>query len=248
MGLFSKRKRKGRLKGAIKGGIKGFVVGGWAGAAVGAAGGARAGRGEYEASQAQKKQDIANVGMARDTVGAQFESSAQNREGIEKSFTSDVSSARARFAASGADLESASWERVYGNLVMERDTALKEADAADDTFRGSESYKLFREDYEQAVGNLTGGSRSGTQIYSKEQQGQLRSGDSGSSIYKEYTGMLTPSMEEYQRGQFGTDDEKAAYQTMMSDRITSANKWYDTQLAANEFASKNKNKFSFGGS
>jgi hypothetical protein len=242
-----KEQRKGILGGAVKGGIKGFMTGGFTGAAVGAAVGGKRGREEYKAKKAGREQEYANIGMARETVGSQFAASAQSREDVAKTFSSDVSSARARFAASGADLSSGSWDQQYGQLVLERENKLKELEASDESFRGSESYQLFKSDYEMAASNLTGASKAGTQILSKEQQGMLRTGDSGNKAYSEYTAMIAPSIGEYERGTFGTASEMAAYQTQLTERITAANSWYDTQMAANQYVDKNKNQFALGG-
>lgn len=247
MALFSGKRGKGRIKGAIKGGVKGYMTGGFAGMAVGAGVGMKRGHEEYKVGVAQDEQDKANTAMARDNVESQYTSSVSSREGIEKSFSSDVSSARAKFAASGGDLDSSSWDRVYGDLVIDRDSALKSQAASDDTFRSTESYKMFQQDFESSSANLSGKSARNSGLITKEQQGMLKK-SSGSSLDTEYAGMVGPSMEEYERGQFGTDEEKASYSTMMTDRISSANKWYDTQSAANQFADKNKNQFSFGGS
>lgn len=265
MGLFSNETSSGTLSGAMAGAQVAGPIGAVVGGVIGFFGGSRA---RKKRRKAEKQQRMSSMRSVRDTVGEQVAHIRKQKTDLGKAFDRDVSSAKAKFAASGASLGSGSWDAVYGSLVKERDTEMSAIAESEAAFRESETYKMYQENLTDAQGikvtqlgkrgssqnqaryQISGITGAGEDLYTKEQRAMLRqytgSGGPG-DLFKEYAAKVGPSMEDYEKYAFGSAEDKTAFSQLMTDRINEANKWYDTQLAASQVTKANENKFNYTG-
>ncbi len=169
----------------------------------------------------------------------------KGRERAEEKYESGFATGQARLAASGATLEGSTWENLQGELLRERTESLSTLDREQEEFRGSESYKVILKEYEtiSRSGSATG--ITGESIFTEDQQKLIapdtrkyaREREHRGEVlgdhtdYNTYNKMIMPSIEEWELGRFGSEEQKAGYQSMLDTRISEANEWYDTKKA-----------------
>ncbi len=205
--------------------------------------------------------------LAEQTAGAYtlgestFGSIARSRETTETTYLRNMSSGRARMAASGSVLEGSTWESIKGEALRKRTEGRKGADVREAEFRGTENYKLLKADYER----MTGGGKAGKGMFGaissmvsgltgKGASGEDLYGGQGGSVqkffrkdhmqtYAEYRQKIKPTLKEWEQGRFGTREQKAEYKTMMGSRVKEANKWYSQNRIRARMARKIQNRF-----
>ncbi len=244
--------------GLLSGAAAGFSVGGPIGMAVGGIIGALSGRSAKRRRRREERRIlVANTKQAY-TIGAQHvETDRNNRAQVSDNYTRDVGKARALFAAGGAKTEGRSWDAVMGSIAANRAEVLESLDTDMAAYKKSTAYEFIKKDFESMRGK-TGKSASdvgtlGTSFYTKEQSSVLRdtsyhvgqTATKGSdatrtdyaqkALHDAYITSITPSFGEYETSRFGSVEDKVAFETMMTDRITEANTVYDRDLAVNQF-------------
>ena len=195
----------------------------------------------------------------------------QGREQVGETYQRELASGRARFGASGASLEGSAWESVQGEALRKRDEALEGLGLEEEQFRATESYKLFGQDYERMLGGVTSRKReggaeegetvtrygvgrtgiTGESIFTPEQQKKLQTykhkgvadKSGGLTSFKEYSSMITPSLEEWEKARFGSDEDRTAFSSMLDERIEKANVWYDQKKKETTITEANTTSF-----
>jgi len=226
------------------------------GAAVGAAIGTVVG-GLDKGSRRRRNRAIRKVTRASYNFSGDVFSYAQEAHGsIAKTYSANMSSMTARLAASGGRSEGAlATER--GKILMSRDSELEVLNTELEGYRAGEGYKWMRKDYEaltSIAGRTNSGGRSpesakfalrigkpqgktGRAAFTPEQYARLKKltvagANTGTpTSYQAYRDAVVPTLEEYEKFQFGNDAQKAEYVKMMDDRITRANAAYEVKRA-----------------
>ena len=189
--------------------------------------------GKYEAKRRSTIQ-------AGELFKSSYEAYGTNRTQIAEQFAGNVSSARARMGASGANIEGPVWQGILGNLTLGRDEALASVQADEDAFKEGTAYRLTQEDFNRmgsvsksrATGkDMVGGgvytlnpdsTMTGESYFTDEQKDMLITTSMSSGLYG-YANDLKPTFEEYAKFRFGSDEEKAAFSDSMTSRIEASN-------------------------
>ncbi len=224
------------------GGPVGFIVGGALGSFFGSKAGKKRRDAEYKALVANTKQAY--------KIGDQtFAGLKKSREDIGKKYKQELASSQARYAASGARLEGAGYQRLLGSVSKTRDAALAETDTQEDKFRKSEAFKFIKQDYEYLTKtnrfsngpgyndegyqySLRTNGRAGTGFFTDEQKEKLQTLDTSKKqgvekAFAQYANSINPTFEQYEKFKFGSDDDKAQFESDMTRRINQANTAYD---------------------
>jgi len=224
----------------------GFIVGGAIGAIAGGKAEKRRRKGELKILKANTKQAFGIGEIA-------FGDISKARTDVAENYQSSISTARARFGASGAQLSGETWQAVQGSIAKERDLNTAVIDTRLDEFKNSEAYKFMEKDLsymqetqqDQDTPGYNQGptrysvrteGRSGETFFTDEQKDNLRSftGDSpqGLAEFERYRDAVMPGQEDYMTARFGTDEAKKRFETEMTTRIERANEEYDFNLNA----------------
>lgn len=247
----------------------GFVSGAAAGAyfgPFGALGGGILGAGMGMLSSRKRQQQEhemykANLAAAFEIGEGSYQGINQSRADIEAGYTSNLASERARFAASGASLEGATWNQVVGRQTQLRDEALDKIAEQEAAYKESEAYKAVTTEYESAFGYTEGGGlvadkigtgvgTSQTDYFTAEQRANLRTWEADidsetgmdpgatdafmNKAYVEYYQAIAPTRDEFEMMQYGTDEQKQTIQTSLDQRIEQANLKFDDYLALDQ--------------
>lgn len=184
----------------------------------------------------------------------------------ETKYERSMATGRARMAASGSELEGATWESFKGEALRVRTESREKYSTGMSDFRGSENYKLFKEDYERMTrlgtgdtkgrsaeveaAQLTGKGASGESFLTTGQKKTVISEKGGKSdlvSYGKYKKLIYPTLKEWELGRFGTKEQKAEYVTMMDTRISEANEWFKAQGVLRSSNKRNQKSFYVAG-
>ncbi len=242
--------------GMLSGAAAGFSIGGPIGAGIGAVIGMFSGRSaERRRKREERRILVANTKQAYG-IGEQYVTTARkNREQVATSYTQQISSARARFAAGGAKTEGASWDQIIGGIARTRVESLEGLDIEQAAYEKTTAYEFIKMDYESMK---EGRGTLGTSFYTDQQQSMLKSapststrGEKGSrepvedwgqfGVYATYKESITPSFEEYETSRFGNADDKSAFESMMTERISEANVIFERDTELNRYTRSQRN-------
>lgn len=229
----------------------GAVVGGVFGGIMGS-------RGRSKRRRAEALQLKRNTKQAYNIGGDSFASIRKNKQDVQNTYALNIANEFGRFAASGRTLTGADRNRITGSNAQDRDAALEQASIQEDRFRNTTAYKLLEKDFntmgsvnERTRDNDSGGDGdqvteysirtegvSGESYFTDEQKKTLRTytseGDyqlaDNSVAFSNYAASVTPTFEEYTQSRFGNDEDKAAFESLMNDRINNANREFDNQV------------------
>lgn len=225
-------------------------VGIFAGAVIGGMLGSSAKRKRRKAEARILK---ANTKQSFDIGESTYANINKARTDAADSYTQNMSAERARFAGSGASLDSDSWTAVQGRLASERDDNLTQIQGEEDKFFNSEAFKFIEKDYKYMSGtdfvdqggddyneygtwSIRTEGKSGESFFTDKQKKELRTytGESNQNAdggalgaYQQYQDSITPTQDEYLKGRFGSDDDRRAFESTMDQRIADANTQYD---------------------
>ncbi len=243
----------------------GAVIGGVFGGIMGS-------RGRSKRRRAEALQLKRNTKQAYNIGSDSFSSIRKNKENAQNAYALNTANDIGRFAASGRVLTDADRNRITGSNAQTRDSALEQVNIQEDTFRNTQAYKLLEKDFSTIGGikqrsSSEGGDAdtvtdysiraegvSGESYFTDEQKENLRTyTDSGnyqdtnnSALFRDYAASITPTFEEYTQSRFGDDEDKAAFESLMTDRINTANQEYDTRIIESDLANARRREQQYG--
>lgn len=167
----------------------------------------------------------------------------QTQATILKDYKMGVATATSRYAAGGGDIKSDAFTRIKGGFAKQRDTSLVRIQDELDTLKGGESFKFIRQEFDRMGGvqsdyeengkfSINAEGYTGESFFTDAQKKDLRTIDRGRSggIFAQYAQQLRPSFEEYSRGRFGNEEDKARFESDMDTRIQNANARLDERI------------------
>jgi len=232
----------GFLTGASAGAMFGPV-----GAVVGGIAGSLFGRSESKKRRREEARILTESTTQSYDIGAtEFRDIREQREQISQTFSRNLASERARMAASGGSFEGSDWLQRQGAVARGRDISMEEIQLQEDKFYNSEAYQYIEQDFERIGGlnverstlrsdmdetadvfSIQTEGASGESYFTEEQASELRtySGNlrGGKEAYLAYQQSLRPDIEGYTKYRFGSDEDKLAFESSMSDKIQRAN-------------------------